>query len=310
MSTIRLSAAEIADRLAAGEVSSAEVTQDHLDRIAAVDGDLNAFLALDADGALSTARDVDARRAAAEQLHPLAGVPIAVKDVVATAGIANTAGSRIWRVGSRRTTPSSYAAPRGRAADPRQDQHGLVRDGQLDEHSLRPHRTPGTVTASRRFRGRPCGRRGRVRAPLAIGTDTGGSIRQPAASPAPGRQATYGGVSRYGLIALASSLDQAGPVTRTVLDAALLHELIGGHDPLDSTSIDAPVPPVVEAARRADVSGLRIGVVRELGGEGYQAGVRARFDEAVALLTKAGAEIVEVCAEFDLRSRRIPDPAR
>ena len=110
-------------------------------------------------------------------------------------------------------------------------------------------------------------------APLAIGTDTGGSIRQPAAvTGTVGTKPTYGGVSRYGLVALASSLDQAGPCTRTVLDAALLHEVIAGHDPMDSTSIDAPVPPVVEAARRADVKGLRIGIVRELTGEGFQAG--------------------------------------
>jgi aspartyl-tRNA(Asn)/glutamyl-tRNA(Gln) amidotransferase subunit A len=138
-------------------------------------------------------------------------------------------------------------------------------------------------------------------APLAIGTDTGGSVRQPAAvTGTVGVKPTYGGVSRYGLIALASSLDQAGPVTRTVLDAALLHELIGGHDRLDSTSINAPTPAVVAAARRADVAGMRIGVVRELGGAGYQPGVRARFDEALELLTGAGAEVVEVsCPHFE-----------
>ncbi len=114
-----------------------------------------------------------------------------------------------------------------------------------------------------------------------------------------GVKPTYGGVSRYGLVALASSLDQAGPVTRTVLDAAMLHELIGGHDRLDSTSIDAPVPALVDAVRDAHVRGLRVGVVRELGGEGYQAGVRARFDEAVGLLSDAGAEVVEVsCPHF------------
>jgi aspartyl-tRNA(Asn)/glutamyl-tRNA(Gln) amidotransferase subunit A len=138
-------------------------------------------------------------------------------------------------------------------------------------------------------------------APLAIGTDTGGSIRQPAAvTGTVGVKPTYGGVSRYGLVALASSLDQAGPCTRTVLDAALLHSVIGGHDPMDSTSIDAPVPPLVEAARRAHVAGLRIGVIKELGGEGYQAGVRARFEESVRLLQDAGAEVVEVsCPSFD-----------
>jgi aspartyl-tRNA(Asn)/glutamyl-tRNA(Gln) amidotransferase subunit A len=140
-------------------------------------------------------------------------------------------------------------------------------------------------------------------APLAIGTDTGGSIRQPAAvTGTVGGKPTYGGVSRYGLVALANSLDQPGPVTRTVLDAALLHEVIAGHDPLDSTSIDEPVPPVLDAARRGaegDLTGVRIGVVKELGGEGYQAGVLARFEESVALMTKAGAEVVEVsCPHF------------
>lgn len=138
-------------------------------------------------------------------------------------------------------------------------------------------------------------------APLAIGTDTGGSIRQPAAvtGKTVGTKPTYGGVSRYGLVALASSLDQAGPCARTVLDTALLHAVIGGYDPRDSTSIHAPVPQVVRAAQRADVSGMRIGVVKQLTGEGYQAGVQQRFDEAVALLVDAGAQVVEVdCPNF------------
>jgi aspartyl-tRNA(Asn)/glutamyl-tRNA(Gln) amidotransferase subunit A len=138
-------------------------------------------------------------------------------------------------------------------------------------------------------------------APLAIGTDTGGSIRQPAAvTGTVGCKPTYGGVSRYGLVALASSLDQAGPCARSVLDAALLHQVIAGHDPLDSTSIDAPVPDVVGAARAADVSGLRIGVVKQFSGEGYQPGVEQRFGEAVSLLEDLGATVVEVdCPAFD-----------
>ena len=140
-------------------------------------------------------------------------------------------------------------------------------------------------------------------APIALGTDTGGSIRQPGAvTGTVGVKPTYGGVSRYGLVALANSLDQVGPVTRTVLDAALLHEIIGGHDPKDSTSIDQPLPALVEAARQGatgDLSGLRIGVVTELGGEGYQAGVLTRFQESVDLLVKAGADVVEVsCPHF------------
>ncbi|MEI6405294.1 MAG: amidase family protein, partial [Actinomycetes bacterium] len=138
-------------------------------------------------------------------------------------------------------------------------------------------------------------------APLAIGTDTGGSIRQPAAvTGTVGVKPTYGGVSRYGVVALASSLDQVGPCGRTVLDTALLHSVIAGHDPMDQTSINAPVPSVVQAAQRGDIAGMRIGVVKELGGEGYQAGVQQRFDEAVVVLQSLGAEIVEVsCPSFD-----------
>jgi aspartyl-tRNA(Asn)/glutamyl-tRNA(Gln) amidotransferase subunit A len=146
-------------------------------------------------------------------------------------------------------------------------------------------------------------------APWAIGTDTGGSIRQPAAvTGLVGHKPTYGSVSRYGLIAFSSSLDQAGPMTRTVLDAALLHEAIAGHDPLDSTSIAAPVPVLAECARRGaegDLSGMTIGIVRELGGEGhrdgYESGVLDRFTEAVELLQGMGAEVREVsCPAFDL----------
>jgi aspartyl-tRNA(Asn)/glutamyl-tRNA(Gln) amidotransferase subunit A len=137
-------------------------------------------------------------------------------------------------------------------------------------------------------------------APLATGTDTGGSIRQPAAvTGIVGTKPTYGGSSRYGVIAFASSLDTPGPFARTVLDAALLHEAFSGHDRMDATSIDEPVPPVVEAARRADVTGLTVGVVKEFSGEGYQPGVLARFDETVELLGSLGAKVVEVsCPNF------------
>ena len=153
-------------------------------------------------------------------------------------------------------------------------------------------------------------------APLAIGTDTGGSIRQPGAvTGTVGVKPTYGGVSRYGLVALANSLDQAGPVTRTVLDAALLHEVIGGHDPLDST-IDRPAAaagrrggPAGRHRRRARACGSAWS--RSCGGEGYQAGVQQRFDEAVQLLVDAGAEVVEVsCPTLRARARGLlPDPA-
>jgi aspartyl-tRNA(Asn)/glutamyl-tRNA(Gln) amidotransferase subunit A len=137
-------------------------------------------------------------------------------------------------------------------------------------------------------------------APLALGTDTGGSIRQPASvCGIVGTKPTYGGSSRYGVVAFASSLDTPGPFGRTVLDAALLHQVMSGHDPMDSTSIPAPVPPVVEAARRGDVAGLRIGIVSEFSGDGYQPGVMARFTEAVELLESLGAKVTEIsCPHF------------
>jgi len=299
----RMSAAELSVALAAGEVSSVELTQAHLDRIAAVDGAVHAFLHVDADGALATARTVDERRAAGDVPHLLAGVPIAVKDVFATRGLPTTCGSRILE---------GWVPPYDATVVARLRRAGLPILGKtnMDEFAMgssTEHSAYGPTCNPWDLGRIPGGSGGgsaaavaAYEAPLAIGTDTGGSIRQPAAvTGTVGVKPTYGGASRYGLIALASSLDQAGPATRTVLDAALLHQVIGGHDPLDSTSIDAPLPALVEAVRNADVAGVRVGVVRELGGEGYQPGVRARFDDVVELLAKAGAEVVEVsCPHF------------
>jgi aspartyl-tRNA(Asn)/glutamyl-tRNA(Gln) amidotransferase subunit A len=300
----RSTAAVMAQALASGQVSAEELTRAHLDRIAAVDPAVHAFLKVDDDGALAAAREVDRRRAAGEQLHPLAGVPVAVKDIVTTKGLPTTAGSRILK---------DWVPPYDATLVARLKQAGLVILGKtnMDEFAMgssTEHSAYGPTHNPWDLDRIPGGSGGgsaaavaAFEAPLAIGTDTGGSIRQPAAvTGTVGVKPTYGGVSRYGLIALASSLDQAGPCTRTVLDAALLHDVIGGHDPMDSTSIDAPVPPVVTAAQLGDVRGVRVGVVRELGGEGYQPGVRARFDEAVQLLAEAGAEVVEVsCPHFE-----------
>ncbi|MGN6245856.1 MAG: Asp-tRNA(Asn)/Glu-tRNA(Gln) amidotransferase subunit GatA [Motilibacteraceae bacterium] len=300
----RLSAADLSAALASGETTAVEATQAHLDRIGEVDPAVHAFLHVDTEGALAAARGVDDKRAAGEKLGPLAGVPLALKDILAMQGVPTTCGSKIlenWR-------PPYDATVTKRLKDAgvvilgktNMDEFAM---GSSTEHSAYgPTRNPwdldripggsggGSAAAVAAFE-----------APLAIGTDTGGSIRQPAAvTGTVGVKPTYGGVSRYGLVALASSLDQAGPCARTVLDAALLHEVIAGHDPLDSTSIDAPVPAVVEAARSGDVKGLRVGLVRELGGEGYQPGVRQRFEEAVKLLEGLGAEVVEVsCPSFE-----------
>ncbi len=298
-----LSGSEIAAALAAGEATSVAVTQAFLDRIAAHDGAIHAFLHVDADGALATAADVDRRRAAGEELPGLAGVPVAVKDLLCTVGQPTTCGSRIlegWVPPYDATVVTRLrAAGMPILGKTNLDEFAM---GSSTEHSAYgPTRNPWDTDRTPGGSGGGSAAAVAARlAPLAVGTDTGGSIRQPGAlTGTVGVKPTYGGVSRQGIVAMASSLDQAGPVTRTVLDAALLHEVMAGHDPLDSTSIDAPVPPVVEAARRGDVSGLRIGVVRELSGEGFQTGVQERFDEAVALLTGAGATVTEVsCPSF------------
>ncbi len=299
-------ASELAEALGAGETTSVEVTQAFLDRIAAVDGEVHAFLLVDADGALAAARASDERRARGELLSRLDGVPVAVKDLLTTEGLPTTCGSKILE---------GWVPPYDATVVRRLKEAGLPILGKTNmdefamgsstEHSAYgPTRNPWDV--DRIPGGSGGGSAAAVAAfmtPLALGTDTGGSIRQPGAvTGTVGVKPTYGGVSRYGLVALANSLDQVGPVTRTVLDAALLHEVVGGHDPLDSTSIDQSVPLVTDSAyagATGDLSGLRVGVVAELGGEGYQAGVQQRFDEAIELLAKAGAEVVQVsCPNF------------
>ncbi len=296
-------AADLGRRIAARELTAVEVTEAFLAQIERVDGDVHAFLHVDAEGARAQAAAVDARLDAGEELGPLAGVPIAVKDLFCQAGVPTTAASKIlegWR-------PPYSATIVQRVLDA-----GLVVLGKtnLDEFAMGSSTETSAYGTTRnpwdldRIPGGSGGGSAAAlaafQAPLALGTDTGGSIRQPGAvTGTVGVKPTYGGASRYGVIAMASSLDQPGPCARTVLDAALLHEVICGHDPMDSTSIDAPVPPVVEAARSGDIAGMRIGVVKELGGEGYEPGVELRFREAVAALEAAGAEVVEVsCPHF------------
>jgi aspartyl-tRNA(Asn)/glutamyl-tRNA(Gln) amidotransferase subunit A len=302
----RLTAAELARAIATGETSAVEVAKAHLDRIAAVDAAVHAFLHVDHDGALAAARVVDERRRRGESLGPLAGVPLALKDIITTADMPTTCGSRILQ---------GWHSPYDATVTGKLRAAGIVILGKtnLDEFAM------GSSTENSAFGpthnpwdldripggsgGGSAASLASFQAPLAIGTDTGGSIRQPAAvTGTVGVKPTYGGVSRYGLVACASSLDQAGPCARTVLDAAMLHEVIAGHDPMDSTSIDEQVPAVVAAARAGasgDLSGLRIGVVTEMGGEGYQAGVEERFREAVDLLVDLGAEVSEVsCPSF------------
>ena len=296
-------AAELARRIATGEQSAEEVTRAHLDRIEAVDPKVNAFLAVDSERALATARQVDAKRSAGEELGPLAGVPIAVKDLLCYQGLPTTAGSRMLE---------GWVPPYNATVVDRLIAADMVILGKtnLDEFAMGSSTETSAYGPSRnpwdldRIPGGSGGGSSAAvasfEAPLAIGTDTGGSIRQPASvTGTVGVKPTYGGSSRYGIIAMASSLDQPGPCARTTEDAALLHAVIAGHDPMDATSIQAPVPPVVEAARSGDVAGMKIGIVREFAGDGYAPGVEQRFQESLTLLEDAGAELVEVsCPHF------------
>jgi aspartyl-tRNA(Asn)/glutamyl-tRNA(Gln) amidotransferase subunit A len=301
-----MTATELAGLIAAGEASAVEVTQAHLDRIAATDERVHAFLHVDADGALAAAAELDSARAAGAQLGPLAGVPVAVKDVFTTRGVPTTCGSKILE---------GWRPPYDSTVVTRLREAGLVLLGKtnMDEFAMGssteysaygPTRNPWDL--SRIPGGSGGGSAASLashQAPLAIGSDTGGSIRQPGAvTGTVGAKPTYGGNSRYGLVAFSSSLDTPGPCARTVADAAALHAVISGHDPRDSTSIPQPAPDVVAAATQGaagDLTGVRLGLVRELAGEGAEPGVVAAFQESADALTKLGAEVVEVsCPHF------------
>lgn len=304
----RMTAAELADKIHSREVSSVEVTQAHLDRIDAVDSDLHAFLHVGAEAALEAASRVDAALDAGEApASPLAGVPLALKDVFTTTDAPTTCASKILE---------GYVAPYDATVTRKIREAGIPILGKtnMDEFAMGsstensaygPTHNPWDV--ERTAGGSGGGSSAALAAgevPLAIGTDTGGSIRQPAAlTNTVGVKPTYGTVSRYGLVACASSLDQGGPTARTVLDTALLHEVIAGHDPFDATSVNKPVAPVVAAAREGangDLKGVRVGVVKQFDREGYQPGVLEQFHKAVDQLTSQGAEVVEVdCPHFD-----------
>ena len=272
----------MSDALSKGEVTSMELTQAHLDRIASVDSSVKAFLHVDAEGALTQAVRVDADRSAGKKLHPLAGIPLALKDVLTQEGIPTTAGSKIlqgWKP-QYDSTVVSKIKDAGIVILGKTNMDEFAMGSSTENSAYGPTFNPWDL--SRTPGGSSGGSAAAVsayEAPLAIGSDTGGSIRQPAAlTGIVGVRPTYGAVSRYGLIAYSSSLDQAGPFGRTVLDTALLHDVMAGHDPKDATSINAAFPDVVAAARKCDVKGMKIGVIKQLQGEGYQSGVQARFD--------------------------------
>jgi len=326
----RLAAHEMAGRLRAGEVSARELAAAHLDEAEAGNGALNAWLVIDRSGALAAADEADARLAAARAdgpaglaaLHPLCGVPVGLKDLVTVRGGQCTAGSRIL---------AGYVAPFDAHITERLHEAGAVILGKLnmDEFAMgssTEHSAYGP-TANPWDLGRvPGGSSGGSAAavaahhvPLAIGTDTGGSVRQPAAlCGIVGLKPTYGRVSRYGIVAFASSLDQVGPLGRDTRDAALLLHAVAGRDERDSTSAPIAVPgelltlPASDDEAAGALKGVRLGLPREYFVAGMEPGVEARVREAVGALEAAGAEIVDVSlphADYALAAYYIVAPA-
>ena len=291
------SARAIRDEIAAGKVSAVEVCRAFIERIEAVNPSLNAFNLIAADRALARADDLDRRRAAGESAGPLAGVPVAIKDNFCVRGMRTTASSRIldrfvppYDATAVRRIEAAGAVIVGKTncdefamgSSNENSAYGLVRNPWATD------RTPG---------GSSGGSAVAVAArcvPLAFGSDTGGSLRQPASfCGVVGLKPTYGRVSRYGLLAFASSLDQIGPIAGRVSDAALALSVLAGPDPADATSSQQPVPDFT-AALTGHVKGLRIGVPRAFVTEGVDESVRRAFDEALDALRDAGATLVDI----------------
>ncbi len=291
-----MSATEIAAAVRSGRRSAVDVVEEHLARIAEREGELHAFNLVLADDARAAAIVVDDQVAAGEDPGPLAGVPIALKDNLCTRGIPTTCSSRIlegWRPPYTATVVDRVVAA-GAVVVGKTNLDEFAMGSSTENSAFGPTRNPHDPT--RVPGGSSGGSAAAVAAgfsPLALGSDTGGSIRQPAAlCGVVGMKPTYGAVSRYGLVAFASSLDQIGPLAGSVTDAATLYDVIAGHDPLDSTSIPGPAR-IVMPTLSEGVEGLRIGIISEMR-PGIDPDVLARLDAAADALTAAGAKVDEV----------------
>jgi aspartyl-tRNA(Asn)/glutamyl-tRNA(Gln) amidotransferase subunit A len=284
------------DGLQSGTFSAVELTQSLLQRIEAVDGEIRAFLTVNAEQALAAAEAADQRRAQGEQA-PLLGLPLAIKDVLVTEGLETTAGSKILK---------GFVPPYTATTVKRLQVAGAIVLGKTntDEFAMGSSTENSGYFASRNPWDRervPGGSSGGSAAAVAahealaaLGTDTGGSVRQPAAlCGIVGLKPSYGRVSRYGLIAYGSSLDQVGPLTKTVRDAALLLQVMAGRDPQDSTTLDQPVPDYTGALTR-DIRGLRVGIPHEYFTEGIQPEVESAVRAAIEQLARLGAEIIPI----------------
>ncbi|MEB3196365.1 MAG: Asp-tRNA(Asn)/Glu-tRNA(Gln) amidotransferase subunit GatA [Candidatus Sericytochromatia bacterium] len=284
-------------RLAEGECTAQDLVQACWQRIQATDGAVRAFLHHTPEQALQAAEGVDRRRRAGEALSPLAGVPLAIKDNIVTAGVRTTAASRLlehW-VPPYDATVSAKLASLGLPSLGKLNMDEFAMGSSCENSAFGATRNPWDL--SRVPGGSSGGSAAAVAAgqvPWALGTDTGGSIRQPASfCGLVGMKPTYGRVSRYGLIAFASSLDQIGPLTRTVRDNALLLEAIAGHDPRDATSLNVP-PPDLCSGLETPVKGLRVGVIDDLMGDGIAPEVRQSVEQALEVLASLGAEVGRV----------------
>jgi aspartyl-tRNA(Asn)/glutamyl-tRNA(Gln) amidotransferase subunit A len=296
-SLTNLSATQLTAKLAAGDVLATDVTRAFLDRIEDCDGQIAAFLRVDAEAALAQADEIDQKRAAGRPVGRLAGLPVAIKDLLCARGERTTCASRIL---------ANFIPPYDATVIAKLRQADAVLLGRLnmDEFAMGSSTENSAFQTTRnpwdleRVPGGSSGGSAACMAaslaPLAVGTDTGGSIRQPAAfCGVTGLKPTYGRVSRYGLVAFASSLDQIGPLGRSAEDAALLLEVIAGHDPHDSTSANIPVPPYSHTVRQP-LQDLRVGLVREHFGEGLRAEVERPIREAVRVYESLGATVKEL----------------
>ena len=301
---ISKSASELAGLIESKEISSVEATEAFFDRSESLNHLTLSYLHLNRESALAAAQAADSDLAAGKRHSALHGVPIAVKDNLTTTDAPTTAGSKIlegW-VPQYDSTVVKRIRAAGLPILGKTNMDEFAMGSSTEYSAYGPSRNPWDL--ERIPGGSGGGSSSAVSghlAPLAVGSDTGGSIRFPAAvTGSVGAKPTYGAVSRYGLIALASSLDQVGPVTNTVLDAALLQDVIAGYDPNDSTSLPDSLGSMAEAVKTAQFKGLKVGVVKQLSSDGFQAGVKKCFDDTIAKLTAEGVEVVEVdCPSFE-----------
>ena len=297
MSVVHLSATNLLSKLNVREITAAEVADAFLRRIAEQDGKVGAFLRVDRDAAMARAQEIDRRRAAGQPVGRLGGLPVAVKDLLCTRGEPTTCASRMLK--EFRPPYDATVIARLKAADAvligKTNMDEFAMGGSTENSAFQVTRNPWKLDCI------PGGSSGGAAAgvaasmaPLSVGSDTGGSIREPASlCGITGLKPTYGRVSRFGLVAFASSLDQIGPLAWTAEDAALLLEVLAGHDPLDSTSVNLPVPKYAETVRKG-LPGLRIGLVREHFGEGLDPEVETAVREAVKVYQSLGATVHEV----------------